>query len=528
MTKKSFNWRKVVAIVTCLAVTCMMFLGCKKDDPNITIANEQDLTQTAWADEETTGNGCTFTAKNNWTASVMELNTNKGSDVSWITLLCNGVETYSGSAGTFTIVISIEKNTTGQIRTATIEIKCGSDKITITVVQEGKNKDGETPAKDPIELKSPIRENTTLKNLGLDVDYFYAGNNQLIVENNATLTIEPGVTIKFTHTGRGGGINIKANSTIKAIGTSSKQIQFIGMNNEKGSWDGIKIESNTDNQFAYCNFTNMGNMERIDYGGLHLYNAKAGFSHCKMSGGLGTGLYVNSQTSSLCQLTTFDNNIFEGYENYPPVVILSTGSLKVLEKFDITSNFTKNAKPYIEVNPELRENVTINQTTVPYFFRGPLPLIDYTLTFNEGVTVYMDDNGQLGGSQLSKGRIMVNGTSSKKVKFTRLPGTSNYWNYISFEALSGSVVNYCILEYGGRTQTRDAMIIITKNTNLTLSNVEINNAQNYGVHILNCDYNLEHNSVTFSDNKSGNIWVGINALKPDCDNSSAVVLEQFP
>ena len=71
------------------------------------------------------------------------------------------------------------------------------------------------PKAQPVELKSPIRENTTLKDLGLEVDYFYAGNNQLIVENNAVLTIEPGVTIRFSNTGKRGGMIIKANATIK-------------------------------------------------------------------------------------------------------------------------------------------------------------------------------------------------------------------------------------------------------------------------------------------------------------------------
>ena len=112
------------------------------------------------------------------------------------------------------------------------------------------------PTKQPVELKSPITENTTLKDLGLDVDYFYAGNDQLSVENNAVLTIEPGVTIQFTNAGRRGGIIIKAGATIKAIGAATNRIQFIGTNNEKGSWVGINVESNTDNQFAYCDFLN--------------------------------------------------------------------------------------------------------------------------------------------------------------------------------------------------------------------------------------------------------------------------------
>jgi len=108
------------------------------------LPNSQELTQTAFADEETTG-GFTFTAKDNWTATVREVKSIKSSEVSWITLFCNGVETYSGSAGTFTLTIALTPNYSGQTRTAIIEIVSGKDKITITVTQSGTTKGGVVP-----------------------------------------------------------------------------------------------------------------------------------------------------------------------------------------------------------------------------------------------------------------------------------------------------------------------------------------------------------------------------------------------
>jgi len=130
--------RNVVAIAICL-VGVTVFSGCTKpEEDKLTIANNDQLTQTAYADEETTGKGFTFTAKDNWTATVKEVKLQKsGSGVEWLKLLLNDKETYSGSAGTFTMVISLEPNSTGQTRTATIEIASSSDKITITVTQEG-------------------------------------------------------------------------------------------------------------------------------------------------------------------------------------------------------------------------------------------------------------------------------------------------------------------------------------------------------------------------------------------------------
>ena len=134
--------RSKLFAMTCVASLILTFTACKKDE-SLTIANEKELTQTAFADEENTGKGFTFTAKSDWTATVKEVSNQKSSGVSWLKLLYNGIETYNSGAGTFTLEISIEPNFTGQKRSATIEIVSGKDKITITVTQAGTTQSGE-------------------------------------------------------------------------------------------------------------------------------------------------------------------------------------------------------------------------------------------------------------------------------------------------------------------------------------------------------------------------------------------------
>lgn len=297
---------------------------------------------------------------------------------------------------------------------------------------------------------------------------------------------------------------IRSGSTIKAIGTESKRIQFIGAYEGAGSWQGIHIESNTDNQLAYCDFLNMGSWARNDIGGLQLLGpAKVGISHCKFTNGLGTGLHA--RRSNNCQITAFDHNIFEGYENFPPVVLESYQSLSSIEKFDMTSDFTNNAKKYIQITPDLKKDVTINQTTVPYYFDWEMPNFNYHLTINEGVTIYMAHDLHASSGILT-GRLTINGTADKKVKFTRLPSSSNYWGNIAFNGLCGSEINHCIFEYGGFINGGYSSILyITRGAELTLNNVEINNSATYGIRIAYCDYQLTHNNVTFSNNGIANV-----------------------
>jgi len=370
--------------------------------------------------------------------------------------------------------------------------------------------DTTTPtATEAIELTSPITANTTLKDLGLPVDYIYRGG-LLSVENNAVLTIDPGVTIQFTDNSGRGGITITSGATIKAIGTAAKRIQFIGAYEATGTWAGIEVRSNTDNQFAFCDFLNAGSFAGANSGSFYLFNAKAGFSHCKFTNGLGTGIYAGCDAIHYCEFSAFDNNVFQGYQNYPPMYLDCYQSLSMLEKLDMTSDFTNNAMKYIEINPDITKAVTLSQTTVPYYFSSSIEGLEYTLTINDGVTVYVAGNNDfISTGHTQNGKLMINGTTAKPVKITRLPSSSNYWGGISFEGLKGSVLNNCILEYGGNISGayHGNMIYITYGSQLTLNNVQLNNAQAYGVYINACagEYVLTHSNVTFSGNGEGNV-----------------------
>ena len=163
--------------IACLA---LLFTTCKKNEDDkvdnndaggLTISNTQETSQTAFADEETTG-GFTFTAKSDWTANIKET---KGNSVSWLKLLYNGEEKYSGSAGTFKLEISIDENYTGQTRSASIEIVSGSDKITVTVTQNGTTESGEIPKGFEIDLSGKIPAGAGIVTLQVSMYYYKCG-----------------------------------------------------------------------------------------------------------------------------------------------------------------------------------------------------------------------------------------------------------------------------------------------------------------------------------------------------------------
>lgn len=150
--------KKLLALLMLLVVS--IFIGCDKDNDESGVLippPHEELTQKAFADNETTGNGFSFTANTSWTATVTEATPrsavkaepftraadNSGNNVVWLRLYLGDREAYSGGAGEITLRIEVDQNYTGQQREATITIRSGGNTFTVTVVQEGTKQDGE-------------------------------------------------------------------------------------------------------------------------------------------------------------------------------------------------------------------------------------------------------------------------------------------------------------------------------------------------------------------------------------------------
>lgn len=129
---------------------------------------EEQLLQNGFADDETTGQGFTFTAANAWQATVNEVYSHLspaaamqakaatragesiGNNVVWLRLYNGNSEVYSGGAGEISLRIEMDQNYTGERREAAITVKSGNNGFIISVVQEATKQDGsenEAPVK---------------------------------------------------------------------------------------------------------------------------------------------------------------------------------------------------------------------------------------------------------------------------------------------------------------------------------------------------------------------------------------------
>ncbi|MDR1757535.1 MAG: hypothetical protein LBR51_01050 [Bacteroidales bacterium] len=356
---------------------------------------------------------------------------------------------------------------------------------------------------EAVELTSPITQNTTLKDLGLSIDYVYKGTNLLEVKNNAILTIEDSVTIQFTNAN--GGILITDGATIKALGTADKHIQFVG-GATKGSWKGITVETNTANQLKYVDFINGGSEAATGVIYLVTSGARLAIDNCTISGSKGSGVYFANNND--LELTSFKSNKISDCDK-TPLRLFGANTLAVIDK---TSDLTGNAVNYVEINSSVEvntKNLTINPTTVPYYFNGhTLVTAEKTLTVNAGTTIYISNDASFnvtGGAH-----IVVNGgtNAGEKVTFTHLPGSTAYWQGFNFSDSHGNVLKNCLIEYGGNPNN-DANIYAYYRSSMSLENVELNNSKKYGFKFNNSTGSdaaqVTAVNVTFSGNGVGNV-----------------------
>lgn len=120
-----YTMKKQLFLLLLAAAT--LFAGCSSKEEGdkggtFTPPTNEQLSQNAYADNETTGEGFTFTTDTPWTATVTEVKPQTeatrsdaavtGNKVSWIKLFVGDDEAYSGGAGTITIRIEIEQNYT--------------------------------------------------------------------------------------------------------------------------------------------------------------------------------------------------------------------------------------------------------------------------------------------------------------------------------------------------------------------------------------------------------------------------------
>jgi hypothetical protein len=110
--------------------------------------------------------------------------------------------------------------------------------------------EGGTPASADCTKRGPIDEDTTWKPLDECRDGFDVPSTIEVEGSGTTLTIEPGVKLKFQDNVE---LDVQPGASLVAVGTEESPILFTGWQEAPGSWGGVVFYSNAvSNEIAYA------------------------------------------------------------------------------------------------------------------------------------------------------------------------------------------------------------------------------------------------------------------------------------
>lgn len=350
---------------------------------------------------------------------------------------------------------------------------------------------------DPTTWSGSIDANTTWPDLGLPVDYVIDG--WIYIDGNALLTIEPGVTIMFSH--EGDGFDVGSDAGLRMVGTAEKPIRLINAQNNPnpGAWAGIAIHSErNDNKFEYVEFVNAGNDENVIYVG-----GKLSMKNCTIDGALHNGVALGSEG----QFTAFENNTIKNCDGYP----LWLGYPEKVNNLGSGNVYTNNANNMIVIDyPWLYFDATYTNQGIPYFIKGSLSVEENKkMTVEAGVEFVFEYDTDFSVS--GDARIEVNGTASQPVVF-RGQSNEDLWGGIHiYSNRSGNVINYAKVMNCGMDSDyyRRACLFIGSEAKLTLTNNVFGPSAYSGVAIENISNwdNVTHSGNTFVECGMENVFI---------------------
>lgn len=340
-----------------------------------------------------------------------------------------------------------------------------------------------------------IADDVTWKAIG--VDYRLPGSVEYI---DAAVEIEPGVNFVVQSNG---GLQVLANGSLKAIGTTSDEIVFKGEQDEVGYWRGLNFRSNNpNNTLSYVSISNGGSQGfdganikaniMVDNGGRlqmdHTSSWKSG----------GAGLHLRDVE---VQMPNFSTNAFFG--NVYPIV----GLVHHYHFLDVDSDYSGNTNDFIQTeysNKEITQDVTWQAISIPYRLAESISYLASAITIADGATFL--GSPKSGIQVMTTGSLSAVGTASQGITFKGEQNVTGYWRGIQFRSNNpNNKLTFVTVTNGGSEGfdggNRKANIELYESALLTIKNSTITNSGGYGVRVLSLGV-LTETGNTYSGNLS--------------------------
>ena len=353
----------------------------------------------------------------------------------------------------------------------------------------------------PVPSTNTITENITVNTTWKASDTYIIDGT--VAVEGATLTIEPGTTVKFQ---QGAELDIGYNnsgSVLVANGTATEPITFTSAatNPAAGDWDYIYFGNGASgSSMTYCNVYYGGGYNTYS-GMIQLSDCHITMDHCNIQYSPNYGVALESNA----YFTAFTNNNLANITNHP--IKLDANSAHTIGTGNTITGSSSTKGIYIAGGTFDKANETWLAQTVPYVINGTVYIQNTAgaqLTIEAGATISFTQGSQMevGYASGTYGTIIANGTSSAPITFTSASPspTAGDWDAIFLEdgTSASTSFDYCVFEYGGGYNAYTGIVDIT-NANVSINHCLIQHSTTYGITLNDASYFGTFDNNTFSD-----------------------------
>ncbi|HEU5011269.1 MAG TPA: Ig-like domain-containing protein [Roseiflexaceae bacterium] len=323
--------------------------------------------------------------------------------------------------------------------------------------------------------------------------------NDVAVQPGVTLTIEPGVEVRFA-----ANTGLTVRGTLHAQGTAEEPIRFTGATEMPGSWRGIDFAGS-----AAATLTgSILDHVIVEYGGLpfstganlHLQHADIAIAHSMIRSGLRAGIYAEAGGVAHISDTAIT-------ANQGDAVTFVDGAVNPrLARLSVSGNGSDTIG--MGSGTMIGEH-TWEAAGAPYRALPGNTLLEIaagaTLTIEPGVTVLFDDNARLRVA----GVLKAEGTSDRPITLTAASQQSGSWQGIEVSGANtrpaAAIMRYVTVEYGGIKTTNGANIYVSHGQ-LLMEHSIVRNGPANGIMLGQDGANSKIETTQFDDNASYSVY----------------------
>lgn len=336
----------------------------------------------------------------------------------------------------------------------------------------------------------------------------WVATGTVTVPKDATLTIQPGTTIKFD----AGALLVVDGGVLKAQGTEKKPIVLTGEEAVPGYWQGLVFYKAPSSQNHLSHVT-------VEYAGGAKYvwaDAPAGvvltgdtaqpsrvtIEHSTLRHSAGYGIFLGP-TSLLpdFQGNTLTANV-EGaaYVHPASAGLLATGNV-----------YTGNTKDRVRIKAgDVKTDVAVQAIGVR-FESGSISVKEERLSFAPGVEVAFEAGAEL---YVDGGKLSAVGTGEAPVVFTGVEQSRGFWKGIVFykSASTENALEHAVVEYAGGAKdvwaNAAANLVLSHDTSrVRVSNTRLQHGAGYGLYVNHGAALTDFVGNTLTDNAQGAAYV---------------------